>query len=765
MDAFNRIEKLMDEMKYDKAISLIQRERKTTLHVRKLNNLEAECYIKMGEWGKAMDAMRFSTPFTCFDADDINAMHIMATIYSNLCNKSKSVAYMRAYEVHTKKKTVCDIGNESREETVNDIISLLSYFSEENIKKVYYNYISQFKITEAVIIAIYAKKMNISNDEIEKHLNCEYPQAYGFYVQLLRYRERIIILLSEQYISSLVDQELDELLICIQACDWDVELILECKNKEGIIPTGIPINVINDYQVLHKYLIKISEKESKAYLVLGDNISLKKLYQIPKAYRYWEMFYRHFESYGAVHLECMVFGDFSKYARFIYGYDEIFPQKSVDFSIVIPARNSAEYLQFAVLSCLSQEYESEFEVVVSDNSDGNDEVYKMCKEIKDKHFRYIRTPFPLPLAKSFEYAILNARGRYILTVGSDDGLVPQALSILKKAFEIYPNKIVHFQTANYTWPSADKKLAGMLRIEPLHFNNEENVFVMNSQKYFKDFISGRFPFQMMPILYMSCCFSAEVVQEIIEKTGKFEFGESQDVYTGVVNLHYYNNITYIRYPLYMEGSSAIGIGRQLWSATTDNSLGKEMKKKYSDFRYKNYYSDIYNTYTPWMIYTKNEAFYIFDEYIKCISMGIVNDNCLSNNLILDEIALAYQSYPDRTDDINVLLKQMHNIAVASGDDVLRIFNANQNRWYNEWNKKRKRHLIGRLLPLRVKLLVAKMVNEIKRNQKKDYGFYYYETKDPEQVIFNMNTNRNVFEAAKTVGSYLEENKEKYDFSK
>src|SRR5262245_61003101 len=96
------------------------------------------------------------------------------------------------------------------------------------------------------------------------------------------------------------------------------------------------------------------------------------------------------------------------------------------FSIVIPTRDRPGPLLSALPTCLMQRFDS-FEVVVSDNGTG-DGAREVVEAVGDTRFRYARTPRSLAMTDSWEFAIEQASGEYVLLMDDDDGLLFHALT-------------------------------------------------------------------------------------------------------------------------------------------------------------------------------------------------------------------------------------------------------------------------------------------------------------------------------------------------
>ena len=100
------------------------------------------------------------------------------------------------------------------------------------------------------------------------------------------------------------------------------------------------------------------------------------------------------------------------------------------FSIVIPTRDRLQLLKLAVESILKQNF-SDFEIVIADNS-SNSAVEDWITIRSDSRIRYFPWGGNLDVTENWNRAIGLAEGRYILMLGDDDVIVPNALSSLHK---------------------------------------------------------------------------------------------------------------------------------------------------------------------------------------------------------------------------------------------------------------------------------------------------------------------------------------------
>ena len=254
-------------------------------------------------------------------------------------------------------------------------------------------------------------------------------------------------------------------------------------------------------------------------------------------------------------------GDYLTYISYFYG-ENIEPlldaPATFDFSIVIPARNSADTLRYTLETCLTIDYDGSYEIVLSDNSDeGGSEVRRLVEELNDSRIRYYKTPFVLPLAKSFEYAYLHARGAFIFSLGADDGVLPWALKYIRQAMEDYPSaSVISWKRGFYTWPGfmpegQDEQIVQLVDSEQTERYAEYALCGDHANVLSK--IKGCL--YSLPLLYINSGFRRGYLREVLRRTGRILDGMCQDVYVGAVNLLLQERDIKIQCPLTIAGMS------------------------------------------------------------------------------------------------------------------------------------------------------------------------------------------------------------------
>jgi glycosyltransferase involved in cell wall biosynthesis len=110
-------------------------------------------------------------------------------------------------------------------------------------------------------------------------------------------------------------------------------------------------------------------------------------------------------------------------------------------------------------TCIEQEYDGDYEIVLSDNSvEGHNVAYETYKKLNSDKIKYYKTPRDFNLTKSYEYAYLQTKGKYIISIGADDALLPWALSILDAEGKLTPEFLAFSEEKRKTFVDDCKKV-------------------------------------------------------------------------------------------------------------------------------------------------------------------------------------------------------------------------------------------------------------------------------------------------------------------
>lgn len=271
-------------------------------------------------------------------------------------------------------------------------------------------------------------------------------------------------------------------------------------------------------------------------------------------------------------------GSYLSYIEQLYNIDvkeALYRQPTCRFSIVIPARNSAVILQHTLKTCLNQRWQGSYEIVISDNStEGNNEVYQFCQTLQDERVKYYKTPRDLRLNRSFEYAFLQTRGEYVLSIGSDDALLPWTLEVWDQVIRDYPKEeIFAWDRGFYAWPGFNGGQQHQFTIPGKYQKGEYHAEYVEPIQYLSWAMENPRCMYLLPMLYINSGFKRSFMQTLLNDTGRLWDGLCQDIYMGVIVSVIKEKIVKIKYPLTVAGMSSGSVGALANLPVTDQAKG------------------------------------------------------------------------------------------------------------------------------------------------------------------------------------------------
>jgi hypothetical protein len=255
------------------------------------------------------------------------------------------------------------------------------------------------------------------------------------------------------------------------------------------------------------------------------------------------------------------------------------------------------------------------------------------------------------------------------------------------AIQQYPeNNVFVWNHASYIWPGLPNRDESNKIFINYKLNDNTKMREFLTEPFIKQFSLSNIPFLYMPNMYLVSCVKREHINKILEFTGKFEDGDSQDIYTGMVNLFIEDKITYIDYPLVIGGYSEISVGffsRQ--SIQSMEFLGRRFRSLYAYYRYRNYYSQEFRNLYP--ILGFGSVLLLYREYVKVLRYNIKKD-CRDKDDIIRLLYKLHEELPEKYCDEAIYLKQLENIAKSFGDDVYKQYIFKRIKWNIELYIKR-----------------------------------------------------------------------------
>jgi glycosyltransferase involved in cell wall biosynthesis len=218
------------------------------------------------------------------------------------------------------------------------------------------------------------------------------------------------------------------------------------------------------------------------------------------------------------------------------------------FSIVIPTRNRARTLQYAIKTCLNQDFE-DFELIISDNF-STSETQEVVEKFNDDRIVFMRTKQPLAMSENWEFAISHIHGKYVILIGDDDGLLLNSLSYIDKVIGSTNEPVIRWEWILYYWPDFFiKNVAGKMYV-PIC----DGLTDINSTEIIKKVANYEVHYKMLPMLYNSAVHSS-ILKKIKGKDGIFFNSQSPDIYSGFVIAKSVKKYVSLNTPLSIAGLS------------------------------------------------------------------------------------------------------------------------------------------------------------------------------------------------------------------
>lgn len=459
---------------------------------------------------------------------------------------------------------------------------------------------------------------------------------------------------------SLDNREISEYLTVIHP----IELIY--KNES----LGCNIEYIIDY-------LNRNELKNKHALLLSSGCFIDELCQNPLLQKQMGRLYGFQTDYFENNLSFAWCGSYLAYISSLYCFsaqEAICTPAQCQFSIVIPARNSAETLRHTIRTCLEQTYKGSYEIVISDNSTGqNAEVYALCKELNDPRIVYIKTPRDLQLAKSFEFAFLHAKGEYIFSIGSDDGVLPWALETLDKIIHQYPDEeIIQWERGFYAWPGFNGGQQNQFIIPRGYKKGKYGCYYRDRGNYIASVLKEKQAMYVLPMLYINSCFKRSYFNVLLEKTGRLWDWACQDIYMGVITSCIKPVILNIEYPLTIAGMSDSSVGAQSNKGTiTTQEFQKLIEEGNRDHNLGGFCLSYLERYLP---DTSTDTWSLYSCFLRAISIGVLPESYFDKAFDWKHIFTKLSSELDLRDvGFDRKIHEMRYAAMLHGDEFLQWF--------------------------------------------------------------------------------------------
>lgn len=203
---------------------------------------------------------------------------------------------------------------------------------------------------------------------------------------------------------------------------------------------------------------------------------------------------------------------------------------SVFFSICVPTRNRTATLVHCLKTLIHQDFE-DYEILISDNSDEPESLntLKILQELNSTKIKYFKPERILSMTENFEFILSKAKGKFILFMGDDDGLVINSLNYVFSFINNYDAGVVKCPSITFHWPGSLSFPSSRLSY-PL----DKPVTEIHSKSIIQKVASFQLAYFNLPMIYYAFV-NKKLIDEVIAERGSFFHDScSVDVYSGFV---------------------------------------------------------------------------------------------------------------------------------------------------------------------------------------------------------------------------------------
>lgn len=246
-------------------------------------------------------------------------------------------------------------------------------------------------------------------------------------------------------------------------------------------------------------------------------------------------------------------------------------------SVVIPTRERADTLYYALRSCVTQEY-PDAEFIVCNNA-STDNTEAVVSSFNDPRIRLINPGKRLSMRENWEFALNHVSGQYVMFIGDDDAVMPHGLRDLAELLATEKVDAVKWQAPTYFWSRSGFPQSGRVM---LALGNR--VASVRSSAALNALRWGYLYYHFLPMIYHGAL-SLRLINEIKARSGQFFCCENPDIYSGIVAALMTKRYLYLQRPLTISGASrhsngtvamasaTVTPGTPTWTFYSENNLG------------------------------------------------------------------------------------------------------------------------------------------------------------------------------------------------
>lgn len=237
----------------------------------------------------------------------------------------------------------------------------------------------------------------------------------------------------------------------------------------------------------------------------------------------------------------------------------------VKMNVIIPTKNRANTLEWSLKTALNQQYKN-YTVWVSDNF-SEDNTKEIVDQYNDPRIVYLNPGKRLSMSRHWEFALSHITEGYVMILGDDDGLFPNAVSKVAMLLQKTKLDAIGWDIASYEWPGI-----GDIYRHPLsnyyRICNTDAVLQQASQDITK--------VRQLPGLYWGFI-HIDLIKKITAHNGIFFNSSIPDYYSASIISGYIDKYIYSSMPFSIGGASLNSEGGSL---TFPDRFGEKRGKEF-----------------------------------------------------------------------------------------------------------------------------------------------------------------------------------------
>jgi hypothetical protein len=223
--------------------------------------------------------------------------------------------------------------------------------------------------------------------------------------------------------------------------------------------------------------------------------------------------------------------------------------------VIIPTRKRADTLRQSLRTAVAQSFQN-IEVIVSNNG-GDPETDEVVAACGDPRVRCVLPDTSLSMSHNFEFALSHAKGKWLVLIGDDDGIMPSGIQRGLEILEASGASALASHSCQFVWPDGDGKQVGAYLTVPFGSGWEWR----SSKEAMRKILKREMGFQDAPTTYTGGMISADVYKKVRAVRGSYYHSQIPDVFSAFATCSAIDRYVFTREPLMIAGLSGHSHGR------------------------------------------------------------------------------------------------------------------------------------------------------------------------------------------------------------